>query len=183
MSESAGVRIAPWGEDDFELLRRANAPEMMAHLGGPESEEKLRDRHRRYLGLDDTGRGQMFSVRAEPTGERVGTVGFWEREWRDETVYEAGWSVLPEYQGRGLATAAAREVARAAAEEGGHRFLHAFPSVENPGSNAVCAGAGFTLLGPCDFEYPPGRPMRCNDWRLDLVEFAGLGSRVPGGVG
>jgi len=20
----------------------------------------------------------------------------------------------------------------------------------------------------CDFEFPPGNPLRCNDWRLDL---------------
>ncbi|MFF2660488.1 hypothetical protein ACFVUH_24400 [Kitasatospora sp. NPDC058032] len=40
--------------------------------------------------------------------------------------------------------------------------------VDNPASNAVCRGAGFELLGARDFAYPPGRPMRCNDWRFDL---------------
>ena len=25
-----------------------------------------------------------------------------------------------------------------------------------------------TLLEECDFEFPPGHHMRCNDWRLDL---------------
>ena len=49
-----------------------------------------------------------------------------------------------------------------------HRFLHAFPSVDNAPSNAICRKLGFTLLGECDFEYPPGNRMRCNDWRLDL---------------
>jgi hypothetical protein len=28
------------------------------------------------------------------------------------------------------------------------------------------------LLEECDFEYPPGNPMRCNDWRLDLFTSA-----------
>jgi RimJ/RimL family protein N-acetyltransferase len=49
-----------------------------------------------------------------------------------------------------------------------HRYLHAFPSVENAPSNAICRKLGFTLLGPHEFEYPPGNLMQCNDWRLDL---------------
>ena len=46
--------------------------------------------------------------------------------------------------------------------------MHAFPSVDNGASNAVCAKLGFTLLEALEFEYPPGHPMRCNDWQLDL---------------
>jgi hypothetical protein len=42
-------------------------------------------------------------------------------------------------------------------------------SVDNPPSNAVCRKAGFELLGETEFEYPPGRLMRSNDWRIDLT--------------
>ena len=49
-----------------------------------------------------------------------------------------------------------------------HRFVHAFPSVENLASNAICRKAGFTLLEEADFEYPKGRWMRCYDWAFDL---------------
>ena len=56
----------------------------------------------------------------------------------------------------------------AARSEGKHRFVHAFPSVENAPSNAICRKVGFTLLGERDFEYPPGHSMRSNDWRFDL---------------
>jgi RimJ/RimL family protein N-acetyltransferase len=49
-----------------------------------------------------------------------------------------------------------------------HRFLHAFPSVGNAPSNAICRKLGFTLLEECEFEYPPGTFMQCNDWCLDL---------------
>ncbi|HEY0692307.1 MAG TPA: hypothetical protein VGD71_25100 [Kribbella sp.] len=31
------VRLEPWGEGDLRLLERANAPEMTAYLGGPET--------------------------------------------------------------------------------------------------------------------------------------------------
>jgi hypothetical protein len=35
-------------------------------------------------------------------------------------------------------------------------------------SNALCSRIGFLLVEACDFEYPPGSTMRCNDWRLEL---------------
>ena len=50
------------------------------------------------------------------------------------------------------------------------RFLHAFPSVANAPSNAICRKVGFTLIEACHVEYPPGHVMRCNDWRLDLAQ-------------
>ncbi|GAA4638043.1 hypothetical protein GCM10023196_094250 [Actinoallomurus vinaceus] len=162
------VRIEPWAEGDLDLLRRINAPEMTEHLGGPETEEKVLSRHRRYLEVGGDGSGGMFRVVVLPEGTAVGNIGYWEREWRGETVYETGWGILPEFGGRGLATAAGRLVVELARAERRHRFLHAYPSVDHPASNAICRKLGFTLLGPCDFEYPPGRPMRCNDWRLTL---------------
>jgi len=48
-----------------------------------------------------------------------------------------------------------------------HRYIHAFPAFENEASNAVCRKAGFTLIGECEVEFPPGRPMRANDWVVD----------------
>ena len=52
--------------------------------------------------------------------------------------------------------------------EDARRPVHAFPSVDNAASNAVCRKLGFEFLGAFDFEYPPGNPLRCNDWRLEL---------------
>ncbi|MFF5568298.1 GNAT family N-acetyltransferase [Streptomyces sp. NPDC012623] len=164
------VRLAPWSEGDIGLLRAANAPELMHHLGGPETEEQLLKRHKRYVDLsaDRKGKGQMFRVVLPPDDEAVGTIGFWERVWQGRKVYETGWAVLAAYQGRGIAAAAAAAVVDRARAEGKHRYLHAFPSVDNPSSNRLCRRAGFTLRDECDLEYPVGRPMRCNDWRLDL---------------
>jgi RimJ/RimL family protein N-acetyltransferase len=159
------VRIEPWSDDDLPLLERLlGDPAMMAHLGGPETPEQIAGRHVRYLAGAE--RDPQFRIVAD--GEPVGWVGYWEREWRDRDVYEIGWSVLPAFQGRGIAaraTALALDHARAAARR---RFVHAFPSVDNPASNAICRKAGFTLIEECEFEFPPGSTMRCNDWRLDL---------------
>ena len=52
--------------------------------------------------------------------------------------------------------------------QGRHRHLHAFPTVEDEASIAVCRKLGFELLEALESGYPPGNSMRCNDWRLDL---------------
>jgi RimJ/RimL family protein N-acetyltransferase len=141
---------------------------MTAYLGGPETEEKVLDRHRRYLDLGDPPAGRMFRVVA-PGGEAAGIVGYWERVWRGETVYETGWHIVPEFQGRGIATAAVACVIAEARAQRAHDFIHAFPSVENAASNAIPRKLGSEFAGECDFEYPPGHIMRCNDWQLTLT--------------
>jgi hypothetical protein len=106
MDNSASAAwLEAWTAADLSLLRRANTPEMMAHLGGPETEAKLLGRHQRYLQRSDPGAGQMFAV-VLPDEQRAGIIGYWERPWRDEMVYETGWNVLPGFQGRGIASAA-----------------------------------------------------------------------------
>ncbi len=159
------VRLQPWADGDFWLLERLNSPEMTAHLGGPETEAQLDARHRRYVGLE---RGCMYRVESAGSGETVGSIGFWEREWRGESVWETGWGVLPEFQGRGLAARAARAVVEVARADGRHRYLHAFPSVDHHASNSVCRKAGFTLLGEVEFEYPKGHWLTSHDWMVDL---------------
>jgi RimJ/RimL family protein N-acetyltransferase len=136
---------------------------MTEHLGGPESPEKIAERHERYLKAESG----LFKV-VDETGKSAGWVGYWPRTWRDQDVYEIGWAVLPAFQGRGIAGAATAQALEAARAEGKHRFVHAFPSVENAPSNAICRKLGFTLLGDEEFEYPKGSFMRCNDWRFDL---------------
>ncbi|MEV0369227.1 GNAT family N-acetyltransferase [Streptomyces sp. NPDC050636] len=165
------VRIEPWTAADLALLRRTNVPEMTEHVGGPETEEQVLARHRRYLELN--GPGRMFRIvllpEDGPEGDVAGSIGFWERTWQGEKVYETGWGVLPEFQGRGVAMAAVREVIAAARAEGRHGSLYAFPSVAHTASNAVCRRAGFGLVGECQFEYPKGNLMRSNEWRVDLA--------------
>ncbi|MFG1805282.1 GNAT family N-acetyltransferase [Streptomyces sp. NPDC049040] len=167
---AAQVELVAWAEADFWLLERANAAEMTEHLGGPESAEQLAARHRRYVAMQVGG---MFRVVSADGGETVGSIGYWEREWRGGTVWETGWGVLPEFQGRGLAAEAAREVIAVARADGGHRWLHAFPGADHPASNAVCRKAGFEPLGLVDFEYPKGHIMTSNDWRVDLATGSG----------
>jgi RimJ/RimL family protein N-acetyltransferase len=162
------IRLLAWSESDLDLLRRSNTPEMWRYLGGPESEQKVVERHQRYLPANWTGGGGMFRVELLPDREPVGHVGYWERQTDAEKVYEAAWLILPDFQGRGLATAAVAALLEHAGTRPGPRQLHAYPSVDNEPSNALCRKFGFTLVGPTDFEFPPGHRMRCNDWRFTL---------------
>lgn len=169
VSSENDVRIEPWGKGDLPLLTTLMGdPEMTRHIGGPESAERLAERQARYERPGIPGSGQMFKIILEGTGEAVGSVGYWERVWRNEPIYETGWSVLTAYQGRGIATKATSQVLILARQERRYRFIHAFPSVANPPSNAICRKLGFTLIGECQFEFPPGHFSTCNDWRLDL---------------
>jgi RimJ/RimL family protein N-acetyltransferase len=166
------VDIRLWSNEDLPLLERLMGdPAMTAYIGGPETPEKLRERHLRYCQNDDPGDGLMFAIVVGTGRIAAGSVGYWEKEWQDQMVWETGWSVLPEFQGQGVATRATLAVITRARAVSRHRFLHAFPSVANGPSNAVCRKVGFTLQAEVEFEYPPGHFMRCNDWRLDL--FAG----------
>lgn len=175
------VDLRAWGEADLPLLDRLlGDPAMTEHLGGPESPEQLRARHERYLRLDPAI-ARMFVIVVGSERLAAGSVGYWTREWRGETVWETGWSVLPELQGQGIATRATALAIERARAERTHRFMHAYPSVDNPPSNAICRKLGFTLLGALDFEYPPGHLLRCNDWRLDLFTDADHPPRVAAG--
>jgi RimJ/RimL family protein N-acetyltransferase len=169
MNDRTPVRLEPWSEQDLPLLEKLlGDADMMQHLGGPETPEQIANRHQRYLHLPESDR--MFSIHLEGESQPVGSIGFWEKHWRDQLVYETGWSILASHQGRGIATLAGRALIPLAQQEHRYRYLHAFPSVENTASNAICQKLGFVLLEACDFEYPPGNFMRCNDWRFDLFQ-------------
>jgi RimJ/RimL family protein N-acetyltransferase len=164
---SERVILEPWGSGDLPLLERLMGdPRMTEHLGGPETPDKLRERQERYERLEHGDR--MFKIVETDGGAGVGSVGYWTKDWRDQQVYEVGWMVVPEFQGRGIAVAATAQAIELARRDGMHRFMHAFPNVDNAPSNAICRKLGFELLEAREFEFPKGHFMTCNDWRLDL---------------
>jgi RimJ/RimL family protein N-acetyltransferase len=164
---SAAVRLEPWGADDLPLLERLMGdPSMTEHLGGPESQDQLRERQGRYERLENGD--HMLKIVDLASGTGIGSVGFWTKSWRHEQIYEVGWMVVPGFQGRGIAVAATAQAIELAKGENKQRFLHAFPNVDNAPSNAICRRLGFELLETCEFEFPKGHFMTCNDWRLDL---------------
>jgi RimJ/RimL family protein N-acetyltransferase len=165
------VSLRAWTDEDLPLLRGLLAdPAMMTYLGGPESEEKLLERHARYLRIDGSGTGRVFVITVGPERTAAGWVGYWQTTWRAEPAWETGWSVLPQFQGRGLASRGAGLAMEVLAGERTHRFVYAFPALANGPSNGVCAKLGFERLGSESLEYPPGSDiwMECAIWRRKL---------------
>ena len=90
--DAESITIRPWQETDLPLLKSMNTEEMWEHLGGPESGEKVLERHQRYL-EHDPGRTCMYVIMIE--GQPGGSIGYWEKKWLDRDVFEVGWMVLP----------------------------------------------------------------------------------------
>lgn len=172
------VSIRPYAEGDMWVLERTlGDPGQMVHLNGPESAEKIRERHRKYVAMSEDQRdGCMYTITVGPEKSPAGNVGYWETEWDGQKGWETGWFVLPEFQGKGVATAATGMLAGRVAKLD-HRFLFAYPSVNNGPSNAICRKVGFVLIGETELEYPrkSGRFLRCNVWRLDLKASKAMG--------
>jgi RimJ/RimL family protein N-acetyltransferase len=155
--------------DDLPMYERSlTDPEMLAELGGVPPNQDLSEKLRGIVG--DVEKGTVwFSVIVPDghSGAEAGSVCIWEHDWNGESISEMGWMVLPEFQGRGLATEAVRTLLDRARSEGRWGVIHAFPGVTNAPSNAICRKTGFTKLEECDIE-GWGGTLRCNHWRIDL---------------
>ncbi len=169
------VAIRPWAQGDLPLLERIMGnPADTGHLGGPETREEILARHERYVRNRETSRqGPIFAITIGPNAQAVGTIGYWPRMWQGQQLWEVRWSLLPEFQGRGIVVQAMKLVFEHARKVGRTRFLHAFPAADNEWANGVCRDAGFELLGEVEFDFGPGHTRRRNDWRFDL--FAAIG--------
>lgn len=157
------IELRPWADGDLPLLHKLLGDlEMMRHLGGPEAPEKIEERHARYLkiaaGSETSG---VFKV--VDGADDVGWVGYWDFTWRDEPAYETGWSVLPAFQGKGIASRATGLLLEKLRGERKRRFVHALPRVSNATSNAICRKLGFTLVEETDLEYSKGVFARSNN--------------------
>jgi RimJ/RimL family protein N-acetyltransferase len=167
LATEVDVRLRPIGEDDLDLLRAIlGDPAMTRHVGGPDSETKIRARHHRLLRDRQPGATFAVTVGEDPRG--VGWVGYWETEHRGGIVWEAGLSLLPPWQGQGIATRAFHLALDRAAAERRHRFVHSFTAIENGAAARMCERVGFTNLGEVVVPDPKGRPTRCLDWRFEL---------------
>ena len=168
MTEAARIAVRPLVRDDLALqIRLLGDPAMTEFIGGPETVEQIEHRHERYLAMTGPAAGLMLAIVLADDGTAVGSTGYWEHEEEGlEPVWETGWFVLAEFQGRGIAKAATR-LAIEAAWAAHPRPVHAYPSVENAASNAIARKVGMRLVGPREFEYPKGRWMTCNDWVID----------------
>jgi hypothetical protein len=74
------VDIRPWEEGDLSLQERLlGDPAMTIYIGGPETPEKIRERHERYLRGSD--KGQMFVIVVGLERVAAGSIGSFCRQF------------------------------------------------------------------------------------------------------
>jgi RimJ/RimL family protein N-acetyltransferase len=134
------MTLEPWGQDDLDVLRRANTPELTRFLGGPEDDAALVARHEEYLAGDGV---RMFRI--EVDGASAGYAGWWEEKHDGAPAYEVGCVVEPAWQGHGVGSMALAEVVRRAVAGG--RVVVGYADVGNAASHALCRRVGFALEG------------------------------------
>ncbi|MGN8554073.1 UNVERIFIED_CONTAM: GNAT family N-acetyltransferase [Microbacterium sp. SLM126] len=159
------VQLRPWDAGDLPVLMRANSTEMTAHLGGPESEEAVRERHERYLRLNAAGEACM--LRIDVDGEPAGGIGYWATDHEGAPAFETGWSVEPRFQGRRVAREALRQLTRLVAADGRRTLLVAYPGVDNVASNALCRSLGFEAGDTATLPWRGGE-LTIRTWVLDV---------------
>jgi RimJ/RimL family protein N-acetyltransferase len=168
-SPTPSIRLRPYADGDRWLTAAIEMdPVMMADLGGPLSADDLPRIHERRLRGMVTDRLWYFIVELEPEGRPVGTICLWSDAFEDGRRSEAGWAILREFQGKGLATRALQLLIERAVDDGRWGDIHAFPGVTNGPSNALCRKAGFRNIGEEVVEYA-GRSLRCNHWVLGVA--------------
>lgn len=147
---------------EFEVANRAYFASWVTDRGDPFFEqfaERLQDR----LAEQRSGEAR-YHVLVDADGSVLGrfnliVVG--------DGVAEVGFRMAERATGRGLATAALRDLCHRAAAEYGLARLRAAASLANHGSRAVLTKAGFVPLGPADPSEVGGKP---GTWyELDLL--------------
>lgn len=148
-------------EDQRLYERIYTDPRMWVELGGV-LEQDMAAKFERDLASVQADRHWVLVIVADD-GSAAGTVSLWDHDWDGQTIDEIGWMVLPEHQGRGLASAAVTEALKRADEAARWRILHAFPATTNAASNALCRKHGFALRGPIQYTYKD-RGLTVNHW-------------------
>lgn len=161
------MELITYSDADMALTEALECdPLVMGELGGPQPRAEVPKIHRRRLDSNTNG-DWWLKIVPDAGGPAVGTIGIWKSTWEDEEIHEAGWMLLPAYQGRGLASMALGLLLARARSEPRIEAVHAFPGASNAASNALCRKFGFSLLETSEVDYS-GRKLTCNHWRLVL---------------
>jgi len=129
----------------FELANRAYFAASISDRGD-EFFAQFTDRYGALLAEQDAGVA-AFHVLVDEGGSVLGRFNL---IFAGDGIAELGYRVAQNAAGRGVATAAVRELCQLAALQYGLRTLRAATSRENVASQKVLAKAGFSPAGPAD---------------------------------
>jgi len=166
-------------EGDFEQwLAHMNTPEVLAYLGGVQSEETVAKSFARVREAHENGRPGFYMVALKDGGGLIGRAGIATidtplapEEMRD--AIQIGWSMRADHWGKGYAP----EAARAALKQAFTRFdapaVYGQTSERNVPSWRVMEKLGMKRIAELDYEdpdYPPeDNPTMV--WRITRAEW------------
>ena len=136
----------------FELRNRAYFAASISDRGDAFFEH-FGERHDALLAEQEAG-AAAFHVLVADDGRVLGRFNLL---FAGPDTAELGYRVAEEVTGRGVATAAVRELCRLAATEYGLRMLRAATSIDNVASQRVLLKAGFVPAGPADPQHIGGK--------------------------
>ena len=137
----------------FELANRGYFAASISDRGD-EFYDQFTERHSALLAEQEAGVCAFYVLVAED-GSVLGRFNLYDFE--DGTA-ALGYRVAQHVAGRGVATAAVRELCRLAAARHGLRTLRAATARENAASQKVLTKAGFVPVGPADPADLGGKP-------------------------
>jgi len=137
----------------FEVANRAYFAASISDRGD-DYFGKFTDRFDALLAEQEAGRCAWYVLVAED-GAVLGRFNLYDIEGHTAVL---GYRVAQSVAGRGVATAAVRELCRLAAAEHGLRTLRAATTDRNVASQRVLTKAGFVPVGPADPADVGGRP-------------------------
>ena len=137
----------------FELANRAYFAASISDRGD-EFYEQFTEQHNAMLAEQEAG-ACAFHVLVGDDGSILGRFNLFGIE---AGTAELGYRVARHVAGRGVATAAVRDLCRVAAAQYGLRTLRAATSYGNVASQKVLTKAGFVPVGPADPAHLGGKP-------------------------
>lgn len=137
----------------FELVNRAYFAAFVSDRGD-EFFDQFDDRYGALLAEQEAGIGAFYVLVAGDDS----VLGRFNLVFAEDGAAELGYRVAQHVAGRGVATAAVRELCRLAAARHGLRTLRAATSRENVASQKVLVKAGFVPTGPADPAHLGGKP-------------------------
>jgi len=137
----------------FELVNRAYFAASVSDRGD-EFFDQFADRYDALLAEQEAGTSAFYVLVGED-GSVLGRFNLYDFE---DGAARLGYRVAQQVAGRGVATAAVRELCQLAAARHGLRILRAATSRENAASQRVLTKAGFVPVGPADPADIGGKP-------------------------
>jgi ribosomal-protein-alanine N-acetyltransferase len=137
----------------FELVNRAYFAASVSDRGD-EFFDQFADRYDALLAEQEAGTSAFYVLVGED-GSVLGRFNLYDFE---DGAARLGYRVAQHVAGRGVATAAVRELCQLAAARHGLRILRAATSRENAASQRVLTKAGFVPVGPADPADIGGKP-------------------------